>query len=66
MLLKAKCPLCRKPSTQGDQSFPFCSERCQLMDLGKWADEEYRIPGETLDELPVRREEDADDEASRR
>lgn len=66
MLLKAKCPLCRKPSKQGDDCFPFCSERCQMMDLGKWADEEYRIPGETMDELPVRHEEDADDEASHR
>jgi endogenous inhibitor of DNA gyrase (YacG/DUF329 family) len=22
---------------------PFCSERCQLIDLGAWAAEEYRI-----------------------
>lgn len=25
---------------------PFCSERCRLVDLGKWASEEYRIAGE--------------------
>jgi len=25
---------------------PFCSRRCKLVDLGKWLDEEYRIPGE--------------------
>jgi endogenous inhibitor of DNA gyrase (YacG/DUF329 family) len=37
-----------------------------MMDLGKWADEEYRIPGETMDELPARREDDADDETSHR
>ncbi|MGL5553062.1 MAG: DNA gyrase inhibitor YacG, partial [Plesiomonas shigelloides] len=24
---------------------PFCSKRCQLIDLGEWADEEKRIPG---------------------
>ncbi|MCH8155008.1 MAG: DNA gyrase inhibitor YacG, partial [Proteobacteria bacterium] len=24
---------------------PFCGERCQLLDLGDWADERYRIPG---------------------
>ena len=22
---------------------PFCSERCKLIDLGKWANEEYRV-----------------------
>ena len=25
---------------------PFCSERCKLLDLGKWASDEYRIEGE--------------------
>ena len=25
---------------------PFCSERCQLLDLAKWADGSYRIAGE--------------------
>lgn len=24
--------------------FPFCSERCRLLDLGEWLDEEHRIP----------------------
>ena len=23
---------------------PFCSERCQLIDLGAWADEKFRVP----------------------
>ena len=23
--------------------FPFCSERCRMIDLGKWFDEEYRV-----------------------
>jgi len=23
---------------------PFCSKRCQLIDLGQWADEEHAIP----------------------
>lgn len=26
--------------------FPFCSEKCKLIDLGKWFDEEHRIPGD--------------------
>ena len=42
------CPTCKKPSGQdGNKFFPFCSERCQLVDLGKWLNEEYRIPGES-------------------
>ena len=28
----------------GAPEMPFCSERCRLIDLGRWADEEYRIP----------------------
>ena len=39
-----KCPICKKEVTLGEPDFPFCSERCRLFDLGKWAAEEYRIP----------------------
>jgi endogenous inhibitor of DNA gyrase (YacG/DUF329 family) len=42
-----RCPVCRKESAWKDNPFrPFCSERCRLIDLGKWAKEEYRIEGE--------------------
>ena len=41
------CPVCKKETAWNDNPFrPFCSERCRLMDLGKWASEEYRIAGE--------------------
>src|SRR5687768_16381863 len=54
----ARCPVCRKevgpPAV--NRWFPFCSERCKLVDLGKWLGEEYRIPtaraDEEDDELP--------------
>jgi uncharacterized protein len=39
-----KCPICKKEVAPGDPDFPFCSERCRLIDLGRWASEEYRIP----------------------
>ena len=39
-----KCPICKKQVALGEPDFPFCSERCRLIDLGKWASEEYRIP----------------------
>lgn len=43
------CPICRQPTVWKDNPWrPFCSERCQLIDLGTWAMEKYRIPGPTL------------------
>lgn len=43
------CPLCHQPSTwKANPWRPFCSERCQITDLGAWAAEQYRIPGPTL------------------
>jgi hypothetical protein len=42
--MSLKCPICKKDVALGDPDFPFCSERCRLIDLGKWASEEYRIP----------------------
>jgi len=43
------CPLCHKLCAwEGNPWRPFCSERCQLTDLGAWATDRYRIPGPTL------------------
>ncbi len=46
-----KCPICGKP-TQKDASpdFPFCSERCRLLDLGNWASERYVVSEPVIDE----------------
>ena len=46
MVTKVKCPTCQSEVEWGPQSpfRPFCSKRCQLIDLGEWADEEKRIP----------------------
>ncbi len=42
-----KCPTCKKPSKkEGNKLFPFCCERCHLVDLGRWLGEEYRVPDE--------------------
>lgn len=42
------CPTCgAKVEWNHQQPWrPFCSERCRLIDLGKWASEEHRIPAE--------------------
>ncbi len=29
---------------------PFCSERCQMLDLGKWAGEDYRVAGGAVED----------------
>jgi endogenous inhibitor of DNA gyrase (YacG/DUF329 family) len=42
-----RCPVCRKEAAWRDNPYkPFCSERCRLVDLGKWASGEYRVPGD--------------------
>jgi uncharacterized protein len=43
---KVPCPQCGKlcEYKTDNPSRPFCSERCQLIDLGQWADEKYKIP----------------------
>jgi len=48
-----RCPICKKSVIWlAEQTYkPFCCERCKLIDLGEWAMEEKRIPGEALDEL---------------
>ncbi len=37
------CPSCKKTVDPANEDFPFCSERCKLIDLGKWASGEYTI-----------------------
>ncbi len=29
---------------------PFCSERCRMVDLGRWLDQRYGMPVESGDE----------------
>jgi uncharacterized protein len=29
---------------------PFCSQRCRMIDLGKWAAEDYRVAEETRED----------------
>jgi hypothetical protein len=42
--MTVKCPTCKKVEVAvGSPDFPFCSERCRLIDLGAWASEKYVI-----------------------
>ena len=47
--VRLHCPTCKKLGTRKDPDFPFCSERCQLIDLGKWASGAYVISSPLLD-----------------
>jgi endogenous inhibitor of DNA gyrase (YacG/DUF329 family) len=38
-----RCPTCEKEVAFDAPFMPFCSDRCRMLDLGKWAAEEYRI-----------------------
>ncbi len=44
-----RCPTCGDPVKSGGEDFPFCSDRCRKIDLGKWAMGVYRISSPVLD-----------------
>lgn len=49
--MSSTCPICAEPCGRaGNPYFPFCSERCQLVDLGRWLNEDYYVPGGPADE----------------
>ena len=45
------CPVCKKPvQPRGrNPAFPFCSDRCRRIDLGRWFGEEYRVPSSSAE-----------------
>jgi len=47
--LKLKCPICKKLVMAAAPAFPFCSDRCRLIDLGKWASGAYVISSPVTD-----------------
>ncbi|NQW48471.1 MAG: DNA gyrase inhibitor YacG [Planctomycetes bacterium] len=46
-MIRVRCPICRKPLSAPSRRdlpfFPFCGERCRLVDLGRWFDESYVV-----------------------
>jgi len=60
------CPICRKPvpPLAVNRAFPFCCDRCRLLDLGKWLVGDYRVAGERAGDGaagPSRPEDDQED-----
>lgn len=49
--MKYRCPICKTPAESAAHSdFPFCSERCRLLDLAAWASERYVVSEPVFDE----------------
>lgn len=42
-VVSLRCPTCKKIAVVSDPEFPFCSDRCRLIDLGKWASGAYVV-----------------------
>ena len=55
-----KCPICKKNISPEDPFYPFCGERCKIIDLGNWASEKYVIS------TPVQADEESDDDGAGR
>jgi endogenous inhibitor of DNA gyrase (YacG/DUF329 family) len=48
------CPICKRPTeSEKDAEFPFCSERCRLLDLGAWSSEKYVVSDPIFDEEEI-------------
>lgn len=49
--MQRPCPICKTLTDSArNQEFPFCSERCRLLDLGNWASEKYVVSEPVFDE----------------
>jgi endogenous inhibitor of DNA gyrase (YacG/DUF329 family) len=61
-MIRGSCPICGRKFEVARlddlPSFPFCSDRCRLIDLGRWIDGAYKIPGSPSPAGPARDEED--------
>ena len=60
--IKLRCPICKKTTKATDPDFPFCSDRCRLIDLGKWASGGYVISSPVNDAEEAVRQDSVEDE----
>ncbi|MBZ5531061.1 MAG: DNA gyrase inhibitor YacG [Acidobacteriia bacterium] len=66
-----RCPICRTLVLASEENFPFCSDRCRMIDLGKWASGGYVISTkindpeelESIAEEQARRKAEPDDDS---
>lgn len=56
--MSAHCPICKRaiPDDASGPPFPFCTQRCKLVDLDGWLSERYvvseALPFDESDGLP--------------
>ncbi len=66
-MIRGKCPICSKAFEIGKlddlPSFPFCTDRCKLVDLGRWIDGAYAIPGPSKPEPTPETDDEVEEEA---
>jgi uncharacterized protein len=49
--MSVHCSICgREFQPEESPAMPFCSQRCRLIDLGRWLDERYGVEGEVKEE----------------
>jgi endogenous inhibitor of DNA gyrase (YacG/DUF329 family) len=71
-IISLRCPNCRTLVLKTAEDFPFCSDRCRMIDLGKWASGKYVISTaindpdelESIAEEQARRRSSSDDHSS--
>ena len=55
--IRLRCPICKKAVKSTNPDFPFCSDHCRQVDLGKWASGGYVISSPVTDgEGPMRQD----------
>ena len=66
-LRSLRCSICKTATPRSAPEFPFCSERCRSLDLGKWASGQYVVSRRLaepeaagLDEAPPSHDDDTD------
>jgi endogenous inhibitor of DNA gyrase (YacG/DUF329 family) len=63
-MIEVRCPICER-MMQGQSEaewphYPFCSDRCRLIDLGRWLGEDYRITAPKAEEETAPESDDSD------
>ncbi len=53
MTQQPTCPICGAdvPPRKTNKAYPFCSERCRMVDLSKWLDEDYKVPDRAPEDM---------------
>ena len=59
--VKLHCPICKKSVKSSGADVPFCSDRCRLIDLGKWASGGYVVSSPVADSDESIRDRNPDD-----